>query len=831
MAQLRDTVVQGSLRVTDSLYTSTLQTTIIKASSTSSGSDYSAGTAGYVLKSGGASGTVYWAADSQGVTSVRVQATSPVVSSVNTAQSSTLNTTISLADNYGDTKNPYASKTKNTVLAAGASADSVPSFRALEASDIPTLTPSKVGLGNVSNNANLNSTTGTKGDIIYWSAANTPSHLGITSTTTKQFLSNTSQVPSWTTLSKVDIGLDQVENTKLSTWAGSTSITTLGTITSGTWNGSAIGSSYVDFNYAGSASKGGAATSANGLNFVHTNELLLGNTNSQSGIHINHRRVSGGATSGNTAITDYYFKNGNGAVTGVTVHAGSFDGTIALSKITDADDLKAIEALTGTSGILKKTAANTWTLDTTNYTTNTGTVISITPGNGLINGTSGTSQTAITTSGTISIKQGGVTNAMLAGSIDNSKLSNSTITIGGNSVALGGSISLADLGLDSAMHYRGTVAAIPPASGTYVSGDVVVLSGTVKEYVYDGTNWRELGTEGSYKTKQTAYSDSTGTSEDTTATRFVYSISQTADGIVSFKTRPLPTYNNYSLPVAKYNTLGGLKPAYTSTNAATLTTTAASNTDTPTVAAKSTSTGRYYAVEADKNGIAYVNVPWTNVNSSYLTGVTTTVTGDGNAFTAVSASGGTITFTKGLTFLTSHRTYTAFTGKPTGNQTPDFGSTFTIQQISQSTTGQVSGTDRTVTIPGTIATNTAKGLVKPWYTHTAASTGPTTGNNSTAVAVNAISTTAGKYYAVEADSEGRLFVNVPWTNVNSSYVAKTDGVTAVSWVNDSKTLTRTINGTAANVVSFVPSGGLTMTATSTNLTVDGSALQIEILRD
>lgn len=44
----------------------------------------------------------------------------------------------------------------------------------------------------------------------------------------------------------------------------------------------------------------------------------------------------------------------------------------------DADaDLTAIAVLAGTSGLLKKTAANTWTLDTTAYTTNTGTVTSV----------------------------------------------------------------------------------------------------------------------------------------------------------------------------------------------------------------------------------------------------------------------------------------------------------------------------------------------------------------------------------------------------------------------------------------------------------------------
>lgn len=40
-------------------------------------------------------------------------------------------------------------------------------------------------------------------------------------------------------------------------------------------------------------------------------------------------------------------------------------------------DLTSIAGITGTSGLLKKTAANTWSLDTTGYTTNTGTVTSV----------------------------------------------------------------------------------------------------------------------------------------------------------------------------------------------------------------------------------------------------------------------------------------------------------------------------------------------------------------------------------------------------------------------------------------------------------------------
>ena len=62
--------------------------------------------------------------------------------------------TISLADNYGDTKNPYASKKKLYVLSAPSNANGVPGFRALTAdyitdgtfstNRIPTLPTSKI---------------------------------------------------------------------------------------------------------------------------------------------------------------------------------------------------------------------------------------------------------------------------------------------------------------------------------------------------------------------------------------------------------------------------------------------------------------------------------------------------------------------------------------------------------------------------------------------------------------------------------------------------------------------------------------------------------------
>ena len=68
-----------------------------------------------------------------------VTGTSPVVSSGGTTPD------ISLASGYGDTLNPYVSKTANFVLAAPNGTAGVPTFRAVVAADIPTLNQSTTG--------------------------------------------------------------------------------------------------------------------------------------------------------------------------------------------------------------------------------------------------------------------------------------------------------------------------------------------------------------------------------------------------------------------------------------------------------------------------------------------------------------------------------------------------------------------------------------------------------------------------------------------------------------------------------------------------------------
>ena len=68
-----------------------------------------------------------------------VTGTSPVVSTGTTTPA------ISLASGYGDTQNPYASKTANYFLAAPNGTAGTPSFRAIVAADIPTLNQNTTG--------------------------------------------------------------------------------------------------------------------------------------------------------------------------------------------------------------------------------------------------------------------------------------------------------------------------------------------------------------------------------------------------------------------------------------------------------------------------------------------------------------------------------------------------------------------------------------------------------------------------------------------------------------------------------------------------------------
>lgn len=349
MAQLKDTTIQGSARVTDTLYSNVVQAKIFNIPTASNGTTYGPGTDGQVLKSNGAS--VYWASDSNSdinvkqlaaittsgaypiilanstattevtgtvnksanltynpstkalstggtingltftaastgftiaggttsktltvsntytlgaacakgvtdnssnadvtssdtnlitgrtlyyqlakkgyttntgtVTSVQVQASSPLQSSTSTAQSATLSTTIS-----------FTNQNANVVLAGPSSGSSAaaPTFRALVAADIPSLDWSKIGSGKPTtlsgygitdaaasghtqavNKGGTNITSYTIGDILYASASTTLSKLAGNTTTTVKYLksvaatSGTAVAPAWAQIAASEI--------------------------------------------------------------------------------------------------------------------------------------------------------------------------------------------------------------------------------------------------------------------------------------------------------------------------------------------------------------------------------------------------------------------------------------------------------------------------------------------------------------------------------------------------------------------------------------------------------------------------------------------------
>jgi hypothetical protein len=245
-----------------------------------------------------------------------VTGTSPVASSGGNTPA------ISLASGYGDTQNPYASKTANFVLAAPNGTAGVPTFRAIVVADIPTLnqnttgTASNVtgtvavangGTGNTTGfklfdssftsniDANVNRTAGAYGSYAA-SATNTPTTSGIL----YNFTSGTSGTGDggqfWQDYVTNNLYLRQRWGGSYGSWLtilsssnyNSYAPTLTGTGASGTWGISITGSSATS---AGSSIAGGA---------VYENSLTISSnytmTSGKSGMSAGTITVNSGVT-------------------------------------------------------------------------------------------------------------------------------------------------------------------------------------------------------------------------------------------------------------------------------------------------------------------------------------------------------------------------------------------------------------------------------------------------------------------------------------------------------------------------------------------------------
>jgi hypothetical protein len=217
------------------------------------------------------SGTLSWSTVSSGG--------SGTVTSVGLSLPNIFSVSGSPVQSSGTLTGTLANQNANLVFAGpSGGAATTPAFRSLVASDLPTITSLGTvtsgtwnataigvaygGTGQTTATAAFNalSPITTLGDIVYGSGNNAATRLAGNTTATKNFLSQTgtgsvSAAPSWSTVSKSDVGLGNVENTALSTWAGTSSITTLGTIATGTWSATNI-----------ALNKGGTAASLTAVN-------------------------------------------------------------------------------------------------------------------------------------------------------------------------------------------------------------------------------------------------------------------------------------------------------------------------------------------------------------------------------------------------------------------------------------------------------------------------------------------------------------------------------------------------------------------------------------
>lgn len=183
----------------------------------------------------------------------------------------------------------------------------------------------------------------TLGDSIYHDGTNNVRLAG-NITAVKQFLSQTgtgtvSAAPSWSAVTKADVGLSAVENTALSTWAGSANITTLGTVATGTWNATTI-----------AVNKGGT-----GQTTYTDGQLLIGNT---TGNTLTKATLTQGQ---NITIT-----NGSGSIaiaaanTNLTWTAGTTAGPVINSSTGSG---QAIPVASATASGVVTTAAQTFAGD------------------------------------------------------------------------------------------------------------------------------------------------------------------------------------------------------------------------------------------------------------------------------------------------------------------------------------------------------------------------------------------------------------------------------------------------------------------------------------
>ena len=179
------------------------------------------------------------------------------------------------------------------------------------------------------------------------------------------------------------------------------------------------------------------------------------------------------------------------------------------------------------------------------------------------------------------------------------------------------------------------------------------------------------------------------------------------------------------------------------------------------VQSATTTTDRYYGIQLNKEGKLVVNVPWTNVNNDYV---------DWQSWSFVTLSG-----------KSESDGYSIFLQDP-----GDY-------------------INASVTIP--LMSSSSYGVAYSYYNR-----------YTTNVKVESSSTDANRWYGIRPNKDGKLVVNVPWTNINNDYVTKTE-LSNQSYVKMSTFNTLLLSGSSESTGYSVKLGDDSFTNVDTDMTI------------
>jgi hypothetical protein len=278
-----------------------------------------------------------------------VSGTSPVASSGGATPA------ISLAAGYGDTQNPYASKTANTFLAAPNGSSGAPTFRAVVAADIPTLNQNTTGSA-----ATLTTTRTLWGQNFNGSANVTGALSSVTTLSMTGQLTNTLAIG---TAPFVITSTTRVANLNVATAGTADTLTTARTINGTSFNGSA--NITITANTTNALTAGSFLTSGGTFNGSAARTFAVDATTTNTASKVVARDASGNFSAGTITAT----LSGNAST------ASNASNTSSISNATSGDyTFTGTQTFSGTASKLAMVLNDAAETTTVSATAATGTI-------------------------------------------------------------------------------------------------------------------------------------------------------------------------------------------------------------------------------------------------------------------------------------------------------------------------------------------------------------------------------------------------------------------------------------------------------------------------